>query len=123
MISSQSSSPRFSLLAVIIRTTLNKSTSRRFQQHLQKAPLCSGISFHLIVVTYSPAFAIPRPSARSKSLSPSSVKTPEYRVRKCVHYGKPRATNRSRVNPITVQCKVGKRNLNPSTVLSTVKLW
>jgi len=40
MTSSPSSSPRFSLLAVIFRTTLNKITSRRFQQHLQKAPLC-----------------------------------------------------------------------------------
>ena len=48
-----------------------------------------------------------RPSARSKSLSPYSLKTPQYRVRKCVHEGKPRATNRSRVNPITVQCHVG----------------
>jgi len=37
----------------------NKITSRRFQQHLQKAPLCSGISFHLFIFTYSPAFAIP----------------------------------------------------------------
>jgi len=26
---------------------------------------------------------------------------PQYRVRKCVHEGKPRATNRSRVNPLT----------------------
>jgi len=40
-------------------------------------------------------------------LSPCSVKTPQYRVRKCVHESKPRATNRSHVNPITVQCKVG----------------
>jgi len=39
--------------------------------------------------------------------STSLVKTPQYRVRKCVHEGKPRATNRSRVNPTTVQCKVG----------------
>jgi len=38
-------------------TTLNKITSRGFQQHLQKAPLCSGISFHLFIFTYSPAFA------------------------------------------------------------------
>ena len=42
-----------------------------------------------------------RPNPRSKSLSPCSVKTPQYRVRKCVHEGKPRVTNRSRVNPIT----------------------
>jgi len=59
MASSPSSSPRFSLLAVIFRTTLNKITSRRFQLHLQKAPLCSGITFHLFLLTYSPAFAIP----------------------------------------------------------------
>ena len=51
------------------------------------------------------------PSARSKSLSPCSVKTSQYRVRKCVHEGTPRATNRSRVNPITVQCKVGNCKL------------
>jgi len=38
--------------------TLNKITPRRFQQHLQKAPLCGGISFHLFIFTYSPAFAI-----------------------------------------------------------------
>jgi len=44
---SPSSSPRFSPLAVIFRTTLNKITSRRFQQHLQKKPLCSGIMLHL----------------------------------------------------------------------------
>jgi len=61
MTSSPSSAPRFSLLAVIFRTTLNKSTYRRFQQHPQKAPLCSGISFHLdvFIFTYSSAFAIP----------------------------------------------------------------
>jgi len=46
-------------------------------------------------------------SSRSKSSSSLQCKTPQYRVRKCVHEGKPRATNRSRVNPITVQCKVG----------------
>jgi len=40
---------------------------------------------------------------------PCSVKTSQCRVRKCVHEGKPRATNRSRVNPITMQCKVDKR--------------
>ena len=58
---SPSSSPRFwfSLLAVIVRTTLNEITSRRFQQHLQKEPLCSGIMLHLFIFTYSPAFAIP----------------------------------------------------------------
>jgi len=33
------------------------------------------------------------------------VKTPQYRVRKCVREGEPRATNHSRVNPITVQLK------------------
>jgi len=59
MTSSPSSSPQFSMLAVIFRTTLNKITSRRFQQHLQKAPLCNGIRLHLFVFTYSPAFAIP----------------------------------------------------------------
>ena len=59
MTSSPSSSLRFSLLAVILRTTLNKITSRQFQQHLQKAPLCSGIRLHLFTFTYSPAFAIP----------------------------------------------------------------
>ena len=48
-----------------------------------------------------------RPTARRKYLSPCSIKTPQYRVRKWVHEGKPRATNRLRVNPITVQCKVG----------------
>jgi len=42
-----------------------------------------------------------RPNPRSKSLSPCGLKTPQYRVRKCVHESKPRATNRSRVNPIT----------------------
>jgi len=111
MTSSPSSSPRFSLLAFIFRTTLNKITSQRFQQHLQKAPLCSGISFHLFIFTYSQLSKYHRPSARSKSLSPCSVKTPQYRVRKCVHEGKPRATNRSRVNPMTVQCKVGNGGL------------
>jgi len=50
---------RFSLLAVIFRTTLNKITSRRFQQHLQKARLCSVIRLHLFIFTYSPAFATP----------------------------------------------------------------
>ena len=40
------------------------------------------------------------PSTRSKSLSPCSVKTLQYRVRKRVHEGKPSATNRSRVNSI-----------------------
>jgi len=50
MTSSPSSSPRFSLQAVIFRTTLNKITSRRFQQHLQKVPLCSGtVAFNLCV--------------------------------------------------------------------------
>ena len=56
---SPSSSPRFSRLAVIFRTTLNKITSRRFQQHLRKPRFCSGISFHLFIFTYSPAFATP----------------------------------------------------------------
>jgi len=41
-------------------------------------------------------------------LGPCNVNTRQYRVRKCVHEGKPKATNRSCVNPITVQCKVGK---------------
>jgi len=56
-----------------------------------------------------------RPSARSKSLSPCSVKTPQYRIRKCVHEGRPRARNRSRVNPITVQYKVG--NCGVTTIM------
>jgi len=107
MTSSSSSSPRFYLLAIIFRTTLKKITYRRFQLHLQKAPLCSGNSFHLFIFTYSQLSQYRRPSARSKSLSPCSVKTPQYRVCKRVHEGKPRVTNRSRVNPITVQCKVG----------------
>ena len=70
MSSSPSSSPRFSLLAGIFRTTLNKITSRRFQQHLRKARFCSGISFHLFIFTYSQLSQYHRPSARSKSLSP-----------------------------------------------------
>jgi len=109
--SSPSSSLRFSLLAVIFRTTLNKITSRRFQLHLWKAPFCSGISFHLFIFTYShrPSFRNIIGQAHEANLRiPCSVKTLQYRVRKCVHVGKPRATNRSRVNPITVQCKVGK---------------
>jgi len=57
--SSPSSSLWFSLLTVIFRTTLNKITSRRFQLHLRKAPFCSGISFHVFIFTYSPAFATP----------------------------------------------------------------
>jgi len=109
MTSSPSSSLRFCLLAVVFRTTLNKITSRRFHQHLRKAPFCSGISFHLFIFTHSQLSQYRRPIARSKSLSPCSVKTPRYRVRKCVHEGKLRATNRSRVNPITVQCKVGEQ--------------
>ena len=48
------------------------------------------------------------PSAHSKSLSLCRVKTLQYRVRKCAHEGRLRVTNRSRVNPITMQCKVGK---------------
>ena len=59
MTSSPSSSLRFSLLAVLFRTTLNKITSRLFQLHLRKAPFCSGISFHLFIFTYFPAFTIP----------------------------------------------------------------
>ena len=59
MTSSPSSSLRFSLQAVIFRTTLNKITSRRFQLHLRKAHFCNGISFHLFILTFSPAFAIP----------------------------------------------------------------
>jgi len=59
MTSSLSSSLRFSLLAVIFRTTLNKITSRRFQLHLRKASFCSGISFHRFIFTYFPAFEIP----------------------------------------------------------------
>ena len=59
MASSPSSSLGFSLLAVIFRTTLNKTTPRRFQLHPRKAPFCSGISFHLFILIYSPAFAIP----------------------------------------------------------------
>jgi len=109
MTSSPSSFLKFSLLAIIFQTILNKITPRRFQQHLQKAPLCSGISFHLF--TYSPIPQLSqyyRPSARSKSLRPCSVKTPQYWVCKCVHKSKSRVTNRSCVNPVTVQCKVGK---------------
>jgi len=56
---SPSSSLRFSMLAVIFRTTLNKITFRRFQLHLRKASVCSGISFHVFIFTYSPAFTIP----------------------------------------------------------------
>jgi len=136
MTSSPSSSLRFSLLAVIFRTTLNKITSRRFQQHLQKALLCSGTyKKHLCVVESAFTFSfspIPqllqyhRPSARSKSLIPCSVKTPQYRVRKCVHEGKPRATNHSRVNPITVQCKVGNWHPICSTCVQgsySLKVW
>jgi len=67
MTSSPSSFPRFSLLAVIFRTTLNKITSRRFQQHLQTAPLCSAITFHHFIFTYSPAFAIPQ-AKRTKQI-------------------------------------------------------
>ena len=52
MTSSPSSSPRFSLLAVIFRTTLNTITPRRLQQYLQKIPLCSGIRLHLFIFTY-----------------------------------------------------------------------
>ena len=102
MTSSPSSTPRFSLLAVNFRTTLNKITSRRFQQHLQKAPLCvveSGFIFSFSPIPQLSQYH--RPNPRSKSLSPCSAETPQYRVRKCVHEGKPRATNRSRVNPIT----------------------
>jgi len=116
MTSSPSSSPRFSLLAVIFWTTgtLNKITSRRFQQHLQKAPLCNGITFSFSLIPQLSQYH--RPSARNKSLSPCSVKTPQYRVRKCVYEGKPRATYRSGVNLITVQqCKVDTCPLtNPS---------
>jgi len=104
MASSPSNSPRFSLLAIIFWTTVKKITSLQFQQHLKK---------HLCVV--EPAFAfsfspIPQLSQyhRPNSLSPCSVKTPQCRVRKCVHEGKPRATNCSCVNLITLQCKVGK---------------
>jgi len=32
----------------------------------------------------------------------------QYRVRKCIHEGKPKMTNRSHVNLMTVQYKVGK---------------
>ena len=104
MTSSPSSSLRFSLLAVIFWTTLNKTTSQRFQLHLRKAPFCSGISFRLF-----PSFCNAIGQAHETNLQvPCSVKTPQYRVRKCVHKGKPRVTNRSRINSITVQCKVGK---------------
>jgi len=60
MTSSPSSFPIFS--AGCYYSDYTKSvTSRRFQQHLQRAPLCSGsgISFHLFILTYSPAFAKP----------------------------------------------------------------
>ena len=108
MTSLPSSSPRFSLLAVIVRTTLNKITPRRFQQHLQKAPLCNGITFHLFIFTYFPAFAIPQAKRTKQIFESLQCKSAQHRVRKCVHEGKPRATNRSRFNQITVQCKVGK---------------
>jgi len=73
-----------------------------------------GLAYHLEGLRVPLVVCVPqfgnhchRPSARNKSWSPCSVKTTQYRVRKCIHEGKPRATNRSRVNPITVQCKVG----------------
>ena len=49
-----------------------------------------------------------RSNPRSKPLSPCSVKTSQYRVRKCVHEGKPRATIRLRVNPITSAVQSGQ---------------
>ena len=74
------------------------------------APFCSVISFHLF-----PIFCNTIGQAHEANLQvPCSVKSPHYRVRKCVHKGKPRATNRSRVNPITVQCKVGNKPLSRS---------
>ena len=109
MTSSPSSSPRFSLLAVIFRTTMNKITSRRFHQHLKKH-LCVAVVESDFTFSFSPLPQLSqyhRPNPRSKPLSPCSIKTTQYRVRKCVHESKPRATNRSRVNPITVQCNVG----------------
>jgi len=47
-------------------TTLNKITPRRFQQHLQKRPLCSGIMLHRFLFTYSPAFAKPQAKPTKK---------------------------------------------------------
>jgi len=107
MTSSPSSSPRFSLLAVIFRTTQNKITSRRFQLHLRKAAFFSGISLHLFIFAYSPAFTICQVQEANLRV-PCCVKTLQYRVRKRVHEGKPRAANSSRVNPITVQRLVDK---------------
>jgi len=43
------------------------------------------------------------PSASSKSFESLQRKNVPNRACKCVYEGKPRATNRSRVNPITVQ--------------------
>jgi len=54
-----SSSLQFSLLAVVVRTTLNKIMPRRFQLHLRKARFYSGISFHLFIFSYFVAFAVP----------------------------------------------------------------
>jgi len=55
MTSSPSGSLRFFLLALIFPNV----TFRRFQLQLWKAPFCSDISFHLFIITYSPAFTIP----------------------------------------------------------------
>ena len=96
MTSSPSSFPRFSLLAAIFRTTLNKSHLGDSNNTHKK---------HLCVV--ESAFTFPFSPIPQLSLNPCSVKTPQHRVHTCVHKGKPKATNRSRVNPITVQCKVG----------------
>ena len=78
--SSPSSSPRFSLLAVIFRTTPKKITPRRFQQHLQKN-LC--VVESCFTFSFSPIPQLSqyhRPNPRSKSLSPCSIKMPQFRV-------------------------------------------
>jgi len=108
MTSSPSTSLRFSLLAVIFRTVLNKITSRlhlatptqsTFLRWNQLPPF----HFHLF-----PSFRNTLGQSHEANLRiPCSAKTPQYRVRKRVHEGKPRATNCSRGNQITVQCKVG----------------
>jgi len=107
MTSSPSSSLRFSLPDAVFRTTPNISTSaiptkpkkNTFLQWNQLSPF----HFHLF-----PSFRNTIGQEHEANLRVAcSVKTLQYRVRKCVHESKPRAT-RSRVNPITVQCKLGK---------------
>jgi len=83
MTSSPSGSLRFLLIAVIFRTV----TFRRFQLQLWKSLFCRGISFHLFIFTYSPNW-------RVSDSSPLAYRR--------VHEGKPRAMNRSRVNPMRI---------------------